>query len=113
MSFAEERGLGVSRMEDIILVTGRHLAKSWVRAVFSERQEGARVSFAVQASGDSVVHLEKRNVSGARLKFGPNGEVGLCTSFRLQHYGPDTSRTRIRYPRTNAYSFEGTASSAS
>jgi hypothetical protein len=83
---AEDRGLGVSRMEDIIIVTGRHLAKSWVRAVFSECQEGAQVSFGIQTSGDSVVHLEKRNVSGAQLKFGPNGRVGffvraekLCT----------------------------------
>jgi hypothetical protein len=86
MRLAEERGLGVSRMEDIIIVTGRHLAKSWVRAVFSESREVAQVSFGVRVreSGDSVVHLEERNVSGAQLKFGPNGEVGFCTIFR--HY---------------------------
>lgn len=79
MRLAEERGLGVNRMEDIILVTGRHLAKSWVRTVFSESRGGAQVSFVVKVSRDSVVRLEERNVSGAQLKFGPNGEVGFYT----------------------------------
>ena len=77
MRFADERGLGVNRMEDIILVTGRHLAKSWVRAVFSENRGGAQVSFVVNASGNSVLRLEERNVSGAQLKFGPDGQVGF------------------------------------
>jgi hypothetical protein len=81
MRLAEERGLGVSRMEDIILVTGRHLAKSWVRAVFSDSWGGAQVSFGARASGNSVVHLEERSVSGAQLTFGPNGEVGPCKIF--------------------------------
>ena len=116
MRLAEERGLGVSRMEDIILVTGRHLARSWARAVFSESRGGGQVSFCVRVSGHSVVHLEERNVSGAQLDFGPNGRVGSCTIIRsqpvLRNRGPDTSSTRI-YPRTNAYLFEGTTSSAS
>ena len=80
MRLAEERGLGVNRMEDIILVTGRHLARSWVRAVFSESRGGAGVSFVAQASGASVVHLEERNVSGAQLEFGPNGQVSFYTN---------------------------------
>src|SRR5712672_995559 len=63
MRLAEERGLGVNRMEDIILVTGRHLARSWIRAVFSESRGGAEVSFVAQVSRDSVVHLEQRNAS--------------------------------------------------
>jgi hypothetical protein len=57
MRLVEERGLGVNRMEDIILVTGRHLARSWVRAVFSESRGGAEVSFIAQVYRDSVVHL--------------------------------------------------------
>jgi hypothetical protein len=92
MRLAEDRGLGVNRMEDIILVTGRHLARSWARAVFSESRGGARVSFCVQVSGDSLVRLEERNVSGAQLKLGPNGEVGFCIIIRpqpvLRNYGP-------------------------
>jgi hypothetical protein len=39
--------------------------------------------------------------------------VGFWHIFRPQNHGRDTSFTRIHYPRTNAYSFEGTASSAS
>ena len=81
MRLAEERGLGVDHMEDIILVTGRHLARSWVRAVFSESR-GAEVSFVTQTSGDSVVHLEERNASGAQLDFCPNDEVGFCRAFK-------------------------------
>jgi hypothetical protein len=86
MRLAEDRGLGVNRMEDIILVTGRHLARSWVRAVFPESRDGAQISFCVRVSGDSVVHLEERSVSGAQLKLGPNGEVGFSM---LRNYVPD------------------------
>jgi hypothetical protein len=84
MRLTEERGLGVDRMEDIIIVTGRHLAKSWARAVFSEipGQRAAEVSFKAEASGSSVVHLEGRNASGAQLEFGPSGEVGFWTNFK-------------------------------
>ncbi len=78
MRFAEEEGLGVDRMEDIILVTGRHLARSWVRAVFSDSRGGAQVTFIARVSGDSNVHLEERNVSGAQLELGPRGEVGFA-----------------------------------
>jgi hypothetical protein len=77
MRLAEERGLGVDHVEDIILVTGRHLARSWVRAVFS-KSRGAEISFVAQASGSSAVHIEERNVSGAQLEYGPNGEVGFA-----------------------------------
>jgi hypothetical protein len=80
MRLAEDQGLGVSRMEDIILVTGRHLAKSWARAIFSESRPGggAQASFCARVSGDSVVHLEERNMNGAQLTLGPNGEVGYA-----------------------------------
>jgi hypothetical protein len=81
MRLAEERGLGVDHMEDIILVTGRHLARSWVRAIFSESR-GAEVSFVAQTSGDSVVHFEERNASGAQIDFCPNDEVGFCIAFK-------------------------------
>jgi hypothetical protein len=82
MRLVEERGLGVNRMEDIIFVTGRHLARSWARAVFSESRGGAEVSFVAQGSDNSVVHLEERNVNGAHLEFGPNGEVGFRIIFK-------------------------------
>jgi len=83
MKVAEDLGLGVNRMEDIILVTGRHLARSWVNVVFSESRGGAQLSFVVQASGNSGVHLEERGATGGDLKLGPSGEVGFCIMFRL------------------------------
>lgn|SRR6266850_1745981 len=112
---AENQGCGVNRMEDIVLVTGRHLARSWISVAFSESRGGAQVSFGVQVSGDSV-HIEERSVNGGELKRGPSGGVSffviLSTEHMLKNHGPYTSRTRI-YRRTNAFSFKGTASSAS
>ena len=81
---AEDLGYGVDRMEDIILVTGCHLAKSWVSAVFSDSREASEVSFGVRVSGNSGVHFDERNANGRGLKFGPSGEVGLCTILGLQ-----------------------------
>jgi hypothetical protein len=112
---AEHQGCGVNHMEDIVLVTGRHLARSWISVAFSEGRGGAQVSFGVHVSGDSV-HIEERSVSGGELKRGPSGGVSFCAILSPQHmlkdHGPYTSRTRI-YRRTNAYSFKGTTSSAS
>lgn len=83
MRIAEELGLGINRMEDIILVTGRHLARSWINTVFSECRGRAQVSFIAQVTGDSSLHLEERNASGGDLKLGPSGEVGFVPFFSL------------------------------
>jgi hypothetical protein len=83
MKIADDLGLGINRMEDIILVTGRHLARSWVSVLFSEYRTGARVSFVAQASGDSGVRLQERSMSGGDLKLGPSGEVGLLFHIRV------------------------------
>jgi hypothetical protein len=109
---AEDLGCGVNRMEDIILVTGRHLARSWVSAAFSSSCRGGEVSFRIRLSGDSGVHLVERDVSGGELKLGPTGEVSFEPEHMLRNLGPDTSHTRA-YQRTNAFSFKGTASPAS
>ena len=75
-AFAENLGLGINRMQDIILVTGRHCARSWVNIAFSEGQRDTEVSFAVRASGTSSVNIERRLVRGdVVLKIGPSGEV--------------------------------------
>lgn len=74
--FAENLGLGVNRMQDIILVTGRHCAKSWINVAFSESRGNAEVSFGVRVFGASSVNIERRGVRGdATLKLGPSGEV--------------------------------------
>ena len=74
---AEDLGYGVERMEDIILVTGCHLAKSWVSAAFSDSRGGSEISFGVRVSRNSGVHFDERNTNGRGLKLGPSGEVGL------------------------------------
>ena len=117
LKVANDLGCGVN-MEDIILVTGRRLARSWISVVFSEiRGHGdAQVSFVVRVSGDSCVHHEERNASGGVLKFGPRGEVGFHTILSLEpilrNFCPDTPHARI-YQRTNAFLFKGFVSSAS
>lgn len=84
MKIADDLGLGINRMEDIILVTGRHLARSWVSVLFSEYRTGARVSFVAQPSGNnSGVRLQERSMTGGDLKLGPSGEV----SFLFHIYG--------------------------
>ena len=93
---AEHLGYGVERMDDIVLVTGCHLAKSWVSAIFSESSGGSEVSFGVRVSRISSVRFDERNVTGRGLKLGPSGEVGLCTTLGLQpmltDYAPDILR---------------------
>jgi hypothetical protein len=76
-------GLGINRMEDIILVTGRHLTKSWVNVAFTQRRPDAGVSFDVQVSGHSHVSLEQEYVRGGDLKLGPAGSVWNCTISRV------------------------------
>jgi len=104
-------------MEDIILVTGRHLARSWISIAFSESLGGSQASFKVRASGDSNIHLEERDVRGGELKLGPSGKVSFYRILSperefLPSHGPDTLRTRI-YQRTNVFSFKDTALSVS
>ncbi|KAF8506004.1 hypothetical protein F5888DRAFT_494244 [Russula emetica] len=72
-AFARGLGLGINRMEDIILVTGRHLTKSWVNVAFTQRRPDAGVSFDVQVSGHSRISLEQEYVRGGDLKLGPTG----------------------------------------
>jgi hypothetical protein len=74
---AKDLGFDVKRMEDIVLVTGRHLARSWVRIAFPARRRKAQVSFRVRMSGPSGVHFTNLDESGGEVKFGPTGEVSL------------------------------------
>jgi len=60
-------------MEEIILVTGRHRARSWINVAFSERQRDAGVSFEAHVSRDRSVNIEQRYVRGGELKLGPSG----------------------------------------
>ncbi|KAH9051056.1 hypothetical protein EDB87DRAFT_1799592 [Lactarius vividus] len=54
-SWARELGMGINRMEDIVLVTGVHRARSWTNVAFLEGQTDSRVSFEVQVAADTGI----------------------------------------------------------
>jgi hypothetical protein len=72
-------GVGINRMEDIILVTGTHRTRSWTNVAFPGGQV-AQVSFGanVATRGDTVAinwKFSHECSRGAVLNCGPNGEV--------------------------------------
>ncbi|KAH9989072.1 hypothetical protein BJV74DRAFT_838710 [Russula compacta] len=75
-AFTQRLGLGITRMEDIVLVTGCHLAKSWANIVFLEGRGEERVSFGVQVSGVSNVEWQftPEDVQGVASNLGPSGQ---------------------------------------
>jgi hypothetical protein len=83
-AFARECGTGISRREDIVLVTGRHLARSWANIAFQERNE--QVSFGVKVNGNSDVEwrFTPEGANGVAYNLGPNGEVCFYTILPLE-----------------------------
>ena len=73
-AFAQERGLRINR-EDIILVTGCHLARTWANIAFQER--GEQISFGVQVSRASNVawQFTREGAHGVAYNLGPSGRV--------------------------------------
>ncbi|KAH8991266.1 hypothetical protein EDB92DRAFT_688194 [Lactarius akahatsu] len=77
--WARQLGLGIDRMEDIVLVTGTHCARSWTNVAFPGWQEDAQASFRakVDHNGDTVTlnwqSSHERN-RGVVLNYGPDGE---------------------------------------
>ncbi|KAI0289868.1 hypothetical protein BC826DRAFT_1187613, partial [Russula brevipes] len=49
-AFTQRLGLGITRMEDILLVTGCDLTRSWANIAFLQGRGEARVSFGVQVN---------------------------------------------------------------
>ena len=78
-AFTRRLGLGIDKMGDIILVTGRHRTRSWTNVAFFESQANARASFGVRITNDvstrvnwSVSH---ERIHGGVLSQGPSGPV--------------------------------------
>jgi hypothetical protein len=86
--FAFARNLGlVHQMEDIILVTGCDLTRSWTNIAFLGGRADAQVSFGVEVKGsttNSSIKFQSSpgrvRVRGAVLHHGPQGPV-RCTPF--------------------------------
>jgi hypothetical protein len=76
-AFTRELGLGVRRIEDIILVTGRDLARSWFNVSFSDCGGGEQVSFGAQVNGISDVEWQvlPEDIQGTTVNHGPSGQV--------------------------------------
>ena len=76
-AFAQQLDLDVRRIEDIILVTGRDLARSWLNVAFSDCQGGEKVSFGVRVTGISDVEwqISHEDIRGAAVNRGPSGQV--------------------------------------
>jgi hypothetical protein len=69
----------VHRMEEIILVTGRDLTRSWANVAFLGEAD-AQVSFGVKVEGANTsvnFQLSPENARGAMLHHGPEGMVRL------------------------------------
>ena len=85
--FAFARNLGlVHQMEEIILVTGCDLTRSWTNIAFLGGRADAQVSFGVEAEGSTsnpIINFQfsPGRVWGAVLHRGPQGTV-RCTPFQ-------------------------------
>ena len=82
-AFARKLGLGIERMEEIILVTGCDRTKSWANIAFLENQADSQVSFGVRVESPEpsiTFQFSPENARGAVLRHGPEGEV-RCTPF--------------------------------
>ena len=104
-SFARERGLGIRR-EDIVLVTGCHLTRTWATVAL---QEGEQVAFGVRVSDVSNVmwQFTREGAQGVEYNLGPSGQVRLYTFLAADVVEPfESTRT---YRRISAFSLEAFA----
>jgi hypothetical protein len=113
-AFARELGLGVTRMEDIILVTGRDLAKSSTNVAFSESKEGEQVSLGVRVTSGADVEWQfsREDIRGVAVNCGPSGQVRFSSSSRprmLKYHLNQYNYIRI-CPRISAYLSGGSVS---
>ena len=78
-AFARRLGLGIERMEEIILVTGCDHARSWTNIAFFGSQSNAQASFGVKVVHGPAVSINwqpsPERVQGAVLHRGPGGTV--------------------------------------
>ena len=99
LAFSQERGLGLSR-EDIILVTGCHLTRTWATIALREREQ---VSFGVQVSGVSDVmwQFTREGARGVAYNLGPSDQVRFYILFLPQQTVTVHGRTFL-IPRLRA-----------
>ena len=76
-AFARGLGLGIGQMEEIVLVTGLHITRSWANVVFLEGQVNGRASLGLKVENgrDITWHCSPGNVRGGVRSWGPEGKV--------------------------------------
>jgi hypothetical protein len=65
-------------MEQIVLVTGCHRARSYTNILFSESRDGARVSFGVRvgsSGADITWEVSHEQIREVQIQRGPSGDV--------------------------------------
>jgi hypothetical protein len=116
-AFARRLGLGIEQMEDIILVTGFHRARSWANVAFLEGQEEGQVSFGVDVVDvdgpdiDVQWQFAPEHIQGAVWSRSPGGQVCVIALFAFAENPTEAENgflapNRI-YPLINAYFYEG------
>jgi hypothetical protein len=83
-AFTRRLGLGITRMEEIVLVTGCHLARSWANIAFLESRGEEQVSFGVRVSVEWRFPPEE--VQGVASNLGPSGKVCFYAFFLIHKY---------------------------
>ena len=95
LAFARRLGLGVEKMGDIVLVTGRHHTRSWTNVAFFEGQANAHASFGVQITNDGSTRVKwqvsREHVQGAMLCQGPSGPVCGADFIKVTKFGTPIS----------------------
>jgi len=107
LAFTRRLGLGIEQMEEIVLVTGCHLTRSWANVTFLEGQTHAQASFGINVTqGRSVCinwHFSLGNTQGVVCSWGPEGPVcQFAKDVIFQKFETDLSHPRT-YQRTNVY----------
>lgn len=82
-AFARGLGIGIEHMEEIILVTGLHLTRSWANIVFLEGNVDGQASLGVKVNDGRDVSIAWRcspgSVRGGMRSWGPGGKVRLAS----------------------------------
>jgi hypothetical protein len=83
LAFARRPGLGIEKMEEIILVTGCHRTKSWFNVAFLEGHTDAQVPFTIKEKYDPAVGVKRQfsawRAQGAVCNWSPEEEVCQIT----------------------------------
>ena len=78
-AFARGLGLGIERMEELILVTGCDHTRSWTNIAFFGSQNNAQASFGVKVVRGPPISIDwqplPESVQGAVIHRGPDGTV--------------------------------------